>query len=284
MKRVVKAAGIQLVPAPTREKSVEKAASLVTLAAEEGAGIICLPQLFSLPWFPHKIDKEAFALAEPGDGPTLTALRELAQGLKVVLVVPLFEKDGSEHFSTAFIIGTGGEVIGKYRKVHVPQIPLWEERAYFRPGDLDFPVFETPFCRIGVQICWDVFFPEGMRILALKGAEVVFAPTAAGFYHSHEKWERAIQAASHANGFFIFRVNRVGKEPKQDFYGRSFCAGPDGEFVVKPAGASEGIIIAELDFGEVSAARGEWVFLKDRRPENYALLSSDKNSFRRDNE
>jgi N-carbamoylputrescine amidase len=120
-----------------------------------------------------------------------------------------------------------------------------------------------------------------MRILALEGAELVFAPTASAFYHSRGKWERAIQAASHANGIFIFRVNRVGKEAKQDFYGRSFCSGPDGEFVVKPAGPSEGIIIADLDMGELSAARSEWVFLKDRRPEKYCLLASEKMSLRR---
>ena len=118
--------------------------------------------------------------------------------------------------------------------MHIPELPLWEEKAYFKPGDLGFPVFKTPFATIGVQICWDIFFPEGFRILALKGAEIVFAPTASAFYHSHRKWERAIAAASHANGIYIFRVNRTGREEKQEFYGRSFCVGPDGEFTTKP--------------------------------------------------
>jgi N-carbamoylputrescine amidase len=273
MKRILKTAGIQLAPCSTKEESLKKAGGLVRLAAKKGVRLICLPQLFTTPWFPHKIDIQAKSFAETEDGPTLCALKELAAEENVVLVAPIFEREGSEHFSTAFIIGQSGEIIGKYRKVHVPQIPLWEERAYFRPGNLGFPVFETPYCRIGVQICWDVFFPEGFRILALKGAEVVFAPTASAFYHSRTKWERAIQAAAHGNGLFIFRVNRVGKEKRQDFYGRSFCAGPDGEFVVKPAGSSEGIIIAELDMGELSAARNEWVFLKDRRPENYGEIA-----------
>jgi N-carbamoylputrescine amidase len=272
MKRVVKTAGIQLVPAATKETSLKKAGDLVRLAAKKGARIICLPQLFATPWFPHKIDKKAFAHAETEDGPQVTSLRELARGEKAVIIAPLFEKDGKDYFSTAFVIGTEGEIIGKYRKVHVPQIPLWEERAYFKPGNLGFPVFQTPYGRIGVQICWDVFFPEGMRILALNGAEVIFAPTASAFFHSRTKWERAIQAAAHENGLFIFRVNRVGKEAKQEFYGRSFCAGPDGEFWVKPAGPSEGIIIAELDIGELSAARNEWVFLKDRRPNEYGQI------------
>ncbi len=181
----------------------------------------------------------------------------------------IFEKEAGNYFNTAFVIGAKGEIIGRYRKVHVPQIPLWEEKAYFKPGDLGFPVFKTPFAAIGVQICWDVFFPEGFRILALKGAEVIFVPTASAFEHSQRKWERAIMAAAHANGVFILRVNRIGKEERQEFYGRSFCAGPDGEFVNNPSGASPGVVLTELDLGEVTRMRNEWVFLKDRRPEEY---------------
>lgn len=272
MTRKIKTAGVQLAPGADRERNLAKAGMLVEVAAGEGAKIIALPQLFSLPWFPATIDRKNMALAEDCSGPTCAFLIETAKRLDVVLIGSLFEEDGGRYFNTAVVVGPTG-VIGKYRKVHVPQIPLWEERAYFSPGDLGFPVFETPYGKIGVQLCWDIFFPEGFRILALKGAEMVFAPTASAFEHSHKKWERAISAAAHANGFFVFRVNRVGKEEKQEFYGKSFCCGPDGEMIDSPSGQSEGVIIAEADFSEVAAVRKEWVFLKDRRPGIYSEIS-----------
>ncbi|MFQ5736771.1 MAG: nitrilase-related carbon-nitrogen hydrolase [Thermodesulfobacteriota bacterium] len=267
--RVLKVAGIQLAAGDDREKNRAKAGMLIELAALQEARIIALPQLFDLRWFPRSIDKANLSLAEREDGPSVTMLRERAARHGVVLIAPVFERDGDAFFNTAFVIGPDGGIIGKYRKVHVPQLPLWEEKAYFAPGDLGFPVFETPFATIGVQLCWDVFFPEGFRILALKGAEVVFAPTASAFEHSRRKWERAICAAAHANGIFVMRVNRVGKEEKQTFYGRSFCARPDGEFVEKPSGPSEGVVLADMELGEVSSTRNEWVFLKDRRPGEY---------------
>lgn len=272
MTRKIKTAGVQLAPGPDREKNLAKAAMLVEVASSEGARIIALPQLFSLPWFPATIDRKNMALAENAEGPTVLFLLETARRLGVVLTGSVFEEDNGRYFNTAIVAGPDG-LIGKYRKVHVPQIPLWEERAYFSPGDLGFPVFETPFGRIGVQLCWDIFFPEGFRILALKGAEIVFSLTASAFEHSHKKWERAISAAAHANGFFVFRVNRVGKEEKQEFYGKSFCCGPDGEMIDSPSGQSEGVIIAEADLSEVAAVRKEWVFLRDRRPGIYSEIS-----------
>lgn len=275
MSRKVKTAGIQLAPAD-REKTLSKAAMLIALAAEEGAKIISLPQLFNSNWFPAVIDSKSFGLAETSEGRTVSYLRELSSKHGVVIIAPIFEEDAGSFYNTAFVIGPDGGIIGKYRKVHVPQIPLWEERAYFKPGDLGFPVFKTPFATIGVQICWDVFFPEGFRILALKGAEMIFAPTASAFEHSHQKWERTISASAHANGVFIMRVNRVGKEEKQEFYGRSFCVGPDGEFVTKPSGSSEGVILADIDLGEMHSIRSEWVFLKDRRPDEYKEILEPK--------
>lgn len=276
MERIVKTAGVQLAATLDREKNLSRAAMLIELAADEGAKIIALPQLFHLRWFPHAINQKGFALAETADGRTVTFLRELALKKKAVIVAPVFEADSGGHFNTAFVIGPDGEIIGRYRKMHIPQLPLWEEKAYFKPGDLGFPVFKTPFATIGVQICWDIFFPEGFRILALKGAEIVFAPTASAFYHSHRKWERAIAAASHANGIYIFRVNRTGREEKQEFYGRSFCAGPDGEFATKPSGTSAGIVLADVDLSEIAVNRDEWVFMKDRRPGEYKELIEEK--------
>ncbi|OGP15979.1 MAG: hypothetical protein A2V21_313185 [Deltaproteobacteria bacterium GWC2_55_46] len=275
MKKKIKTAGIQLAAGPDRERNISKAAMLVELAAKEGAKVIALPQLFSSPWFPASIDQKNFSYAEKEDGPTVTFLKEAATRHNAVLVGGVFEEDNGKYFNTAYVVGPDG-IIGKYRKVHVPQIPLWEERAYFSPGDLGFPVFDTPYGKIGVQICWDVFFPEGWRILALKGAELVLALTASAFEHSYRKWERAIAASAHANSFFVFRVNRVGKEYKHEFYGKSFCCGPDGEMIEKPSGASEGVVLAEIDLGEVSAVRSEWVFLKDRRPGEYARITEAK--------
>ncbi len=276
MEKTVKIAGLQLASSNDGAKNLSKAKELVELAAYEGAKIITLPQLFNTRWFAHKIDEKNFALAEKADGPAVSAMREAASKNGVVIAASIFEEDGGSFYNTAFVIGVKGEVIGRYRKVHVPLIPLWEERAYFKPGDLGFPVFDTPFARIGVQICWDVFFPEGMRILALKGAELVLVPTASAFEHSHKKWERAICASAHANGLYIMRVNRTGKEEKQEFYGKTFCVRPDGEFVHKPSGSSTGVILADIDLSDVAAVRKEWVFLKDRRPGEYKEILEDK--------
>ncbi len=272
MERKIQIAGIQLASLPDRERNISKADMLVELAAGEGATVIALPPLFSSHWFPAAIDNRNFALAEGEDGPTVTFLREAAMKHKVVVVGGVFESDGDKRYNTAYVAGPDG-LIGKYRKVHVPQIPLWEERAYFSPGDLGFPVFETPYGKIGVLICWDVFFPEAWRVLALKGAELVVALTSSAFEHSHRKWERAISAAAHANGFFVLRVNRVGKEEKQEFYGKSFSVGPDGELIENPSGSSEGIVVSEIDLADVSEIRNEWVFLRDRRPCEYMDLT-----------
>lgn len=273
MSRKVRTSGIQLAACEEAEKNLKKAAGLIELAAGEGARIIALPQLFNTVWFAHSIDKSNLSRAEGEDGRTITFLRELANKAGSVVVAPIFEVDSGEYFNTAFVLGPRGEIIGKYRKMHIPQIPLWEERAYFKPGDLGFPVFKTPFAKIGVQICWDIFFPEGARALALKGAEIILAPTASAFYHSRKKWERMISASAHANGVFIFRVNRVGAEKRQEFYGRSFCVRPDGEYLTRPSGPSEGVVLADIDLSEIVATRGEWVFLKGRRPEHYKELA-----------
>jgi len=287
----LKTAGIQIAPLPVAAGSgpqhltdtLRRAAELIGMAVDNDVKIVCLPQLFNLPWFPADIpkgkDDEKFGLAETEDGPTITRMREVAKEHGIVIIAPIFERapatdSGSddEFFSTAFVIGTEGELIGKYRKVHIPQLPLWEERSYFMPGDLGFPVFDTPFGKIGVQLCWDVFFPECARIMALNGASVIFAPTAAAFDHSCLKWERAVSASAHANGVFIFRVNRVGSEEKQDFYGGSFCMRPDGEFLSRPAGSSEGVVLAEMDLSEIESVRNIWEFLKTRRPDAYEGL------------
>jgi N-carbamoylputrescine amidase len=269
--KTFKVAGVQIAPSSDRHTTLKRAAHFIALAAHRGAGIVALPELFSTHWFPSRIDRENFRLAETGEGPTVTELRNAALKEKTVVIAPVFEREEDRYFNTAFVIDENGSILGKYRKMHIPEIPLWEEKAYFSAGE-GFPVFKTAFATIGVQLCWDVFFPEGMRILTLKGARVVFAPTASAHRHSSGKWERAIQAAAHCNGIFVFRINRVGKEERQEFYGKSFCAGPDGEFVVKPAGGGEGIVFASIDMSAISEVASAWTFLKDRRPETYGRI------------
>jgi N-carbamoylputrescine amidase len=271
---VIRVAGIQMACGQTKEENVERAIKLARLAAERGAKIICLQELFHTHWFPKDINKENFGLAEPFNGPTLEAMRPLARQKEVVLICPIFEKDGENSFyNSAAVIDSGGKVLGVYRKVHIPQIPLWEEKSYFTPGNKGFPVFPTAYGRVGVQICWDNFFPEGTRCLALKGAQIILAPTAAAFA-SQKRWQTMISANAMANGVFILRVNRVGSEEKQDFYGKSFCVGPEGELLGSPSGIKEGILFADVDFREIARYRKEYPLLSDRQPKIYKEISS----------
>ena len=196
-------------------------------------------------------------------------MQKVAKEHDVVLVCPIFEKGEENRFyNSAIVIDAGGEILGTYRKIHVPQIPLWEEKFYFSPGNHGLPVFQSKFATIGVQICWDNFFPEGSRILALKGAQIIFSPTAAAFA-SQKRWETVISSNAISNGVYIFRINRVGSEEKQDFYGRSFCISPEGDPIDKPTGMREGIALMEIDLKIIDQARKEWPFFKDRRPDCY---------------
>lgn len=269
---MLKIAGIQLTANEDKDKNIEKAKNLVGVASDKGAKIVCLSELFNTHWFPRDINPDNFKLAEDDTGHTLHIMRDTARKEKVILICPIFEKDRDNYYNTAFVIDEHGEIIGRYRKVHVPQIPLWEEKTYFSPGDTGFPIFTTKYARLGIQICWDNFFPEGSRILALKGAEIIFAPTASAFSHSHARWERAIAANAHTNGVFVFRVNRIGKENRQEFYGRSFCVGPDGEFIDKPAGQSQGVVMVNINLKAIDVVRQDWAFFKDRRPEEYGEI------------
>jgi len=269
---ILKIAGIQMKCSKDKEKNRERAQTLAEIAGEQGAKMACFQELFNTHWFPMDILPENFHLAEEVPGPTTETMQEIARKKEMVMVLPLFEKDpGGKHYNTAVVIDANGEILGKYRKLHIPQLPLWEEKTYFHPGDLGFPVFPTRYGQVGVQICWDNFFPEGSRILALKGAQVIFSPTAAAFA-SQGKWEKVICANATTSGIYIFRVNRVGSESKQDFYGKSFCASPEGDLVDEPSGAQEGVVMASIDFREIERTRKIWNFLQDRRPEIYGEL------------
>ncbi len=261
---ILKVAAIQMSGSADKDANIRRAEKLLTIAAEKGVRIASLPQLFNTHWFPQEIKEKNKELAENMNGPTIEAMRKVSRSLDMILVCPIFERDGNFFYNTAFVLNEKGDIVGRYRKVHVPQIPLWEERSYFNPGDA-FPVFQTRYASIGVQLCWDIFFPEVSRILALKGAQIIFTPTASAFYESHDKWERAAMASAHANGIFIIRVNRVGKEKKQEFYGRSFCVSPYGDLLGGPGGSSEGVVLAEVDLNEIKRARSIWPFFRDRK-------------------
>jgi N-carbamoylputrescine amidase len=265
---LIKLAGIQISCCEEKERNIEKAFKFAKIAIEKGAHLICFQELFTTHWFPREISQQNFTLAEKRDGFTIMRMQELAKEFGVVLVCPIFEIEENSFYNSAIVIDAGGEILGSYRKIHVPQIPLWEERYYFSPGDQGFPVYKTSFANIGIQICWDNFFPEGSRILALKGAEIIFSPTAAAFA-SQKRWEAVISSNAFTNGIYIFRVNRVGSEEKQDFYGRSFCISPDGELLDRPTGMKDSIALIEIDLKKIDQARKEWPFLKDRRPGVY---------------
>jgi N-carbamoylputrescine amidase len=270
---MLRVCGIQMACVQDKKKNLEKAVRLAKLAAEKGAKIIGFQELFNTHWFPMEIDQRHFSLAEPINGHSIQMMRKVAKEKSAVLICPFFE-EGVEgvYYNTAAVINADGKVLGEYRKVHIPQIPLWEEKSYFSGGDKGFPVFQTKYAKIGIQICWDNFFPEGTRILALKGAQIVFAPTAAAFA-SQQKWETVIRAHAISNGVFVFRVNRVGSEEKQDFYGKSFCVTPEGELIDRPSGMQEGIVFADIDLRDIGSTRREWTFLRDRRPEVYGELA-----------
>jgi len=266
---LIRLAGVQISCLEDKERNVEKAARFAQIAVDKGAQIICFQELFTTHWFPKEMNSAHFSLAEEVSGPSVQRMREVARERGVALVCPIFEAEGQKaYYNSAVVIDAGGEILGCYRKVHVPQIPLWEEKYYFAPGNLGFPVFKTQFGVIGVQICWDNFFPEGTRVLALKGAQMIFAPTAAAFA-SQKRWETVISGNAISNGVYIFRVNRVGSEEKQDFYGRSFCVSPEGELLDPPTGMNEGIALIDVDLSQIETVRKEWSFFKDRRPETY---------------
>jgi N-carbamoylputrescine amidase len=243
---------------------------MADVAAEKEAGIICYPELFLTPWFPKDENKSSFSLALSSLGGTLSRFQQASERTKTIFVVPFFESVNAKYFNSTAVYDSG-RLLGTYRKIHLPDLPLYRERFYFSPGDAGLPVFETSRGKIGIQICWDNLFPEGSRALALKGAEIIFAPTAAAL-NNHRHWETAISANAFANNVFIFRVNRVGKEEGISFYGRSFCVGPWGDLVSELAGGKEAIVLADINRHERQAAIETWGFLKHRKPGEYGDL------------
>ncbi|MGD2063216.1 MAG: nitrilase-related carbon-nitrogen hydrolase [Nitrospirota bacterium] len=266
-------AGIQSVATDDPERNLKHVVQLAQIAATRGATIVLLPQLCTTPWFPAKVNG-GVPLRSHEDA--LQRLRECAQAHGIHLVAPMPERpqgDRDEWFNSAFVIGQDGELIGTYRKRYLPDLDGYREKAYFSPGTGPLPVFDLAGLRLGVQICWDNYFPEGARILALAGAQLIFAPTAAAF-DSQQRWRALLCSHALCNNLYVFRLNRAGSEGTMEFYGQSFCVDPFGELVAEPAGPSEAIVMATIDTDQVDEARRITRFLADRQPELYAPLAA----------
>ncbi len=270
---MVKVAAIQLAPSPDVERNLARAGQYLEAAAQRGARIACFPELCCTPWFLWEGGAPVASVAQPADGPQAQEMAALARRVGVAVIFPFCEAAGAGvYHNSALVVDAKGRRVGVYRKVHVPLIPRWEERRCLAPGDLGFPVFELEGLRIGLQLGWDNFFPEGFRCLALGGAQVVFVPSAAAFA-SQERWLAMAVSHAVANGMYVVRVNRVGSEGGLDFYGDSFGVRPDGEVTASPIGRGEGILLLDCDPGEVAGARMTWPFLRDRRPRQYARVA-----------
>ncbi|MCX7857551.1 MAG: hypothetical protein N2513_06160 [Deltaproteobacteria bacterium] len=266
----MKIAGIQFSCSADKKKNTEKALTFLSIAYEKGAKIVCFQEIFNLFWFPRERNEKFFDLADEVKSPIFEPFFERAREYGIVIVLPFFERSEKRFYNSCMVINEKGELSGIYRKVHLTQAPLWEEDYYFSRGE-NFPVFVTGYGRIGVEISWDNLYPEVTRILALKGAEIIFAPTSCAFKTQHI-WEKVISGNAIANGLYIMRVNRVGSEDLQDFYGMSFCVNPEGEVIAGPAGLHDGIVLAEIDLEYEKYVRDTWPLLRMRIPEMYSEL------------
>jgi N-carbamoylputrescine amidase len=267
-------------------ENLAKAEWRVREAAGRGAQVVCLQELFRSQYFCREEDPELFALAESVPGPTTERLSRLARELKVVLIAPLFERraPGLYH-NTAAVIGRKGELLGIYRKMHIPDDPLYYEKFYFAPGDLGFPAFSTPYGRISVLICWDQWYPEAARAAALRGASVLFYPTAIGWHPAEKQehgaaqldaWRTMQRSHAIANGVYVAVANRVGREgPAEggiEFWGSSFIADPFGQIIAEATETEEATLLADCDPRRIEEVRRNWPFLRDRRIDAYAPL------------
>jgi len=269
------------------EANLDRTLAAAERAAAQGAQIICTQELFRSQYFCQSEDHKCFQLAERIPGPSTKAFQTLARKRQVVVVASLFEKraPGLYH-NTAVIIDADGSLLGIYRKMHIPDDPLFYEKFYFTPGDLGFRAWQTRYARIGVLICWDQWYPEAARLTALQGAEILFYPTAIGWHpaekaehgpRQHAAWETIQRSHAIANGCFVAVPNRVGHEKLAgdgiEFWGQSFVAGTSGEILAKAGMEQDEILVVPLDLGKVDVTRIHWPFLRDRRIDAYEGLT-----------
>ena len=275
---------VQLTAEDTPAANVRKTLPRIEEAAAKGAKIIGLQEMFTTKYFCVTQDPKHFDLAEPIEtGPSVTELAKAAKRLGVVIVAPLFEARGSEvYHNTAAVIDADGTVLGKYRKMHIPQDPGFEEKFYFTPGDLGFRTWKTAHGDIGVLICWDQWYPEAARLTALGGAQILFYPTAIGWlpeekaalgHAQHNAWETVQRGHGVANGCYVAATNRVGTEGRTQFWGQSFVSDPYGEIVARASVEKEEVLLADCDLVKQREFRRIWPFFRDRRIDAYGDLT-----------
>ncbi|NTW01892.1 MAG: carbon-nitrogen hydrolase [Oscillochloris sp.] len=285
--RVVNIGLVQLCMDNDLEANLAAAVAGVRAAAAQGAQIICLPELFRSRYFCQSEEHMHFALAEPVPGPSTEVFGALARELGVVIIASLFEKraEGLYH-NTAAVLDADGSYLGKYRKMHIPDDPLFYEKFYFTPGDLGFKVFQTQFARVGVLICWDQWYPEAARLTALRGADLLFYPTAIGWHPSekaeygvaqHQSWETIQRSHGVANGCYVVSVNRTGHEGDPaggiEFWGQSFLSDPSGTILAKAPADRPDTLVVPVDLARLDVQRTHWPFLRDRRIDAYGEIT-----------
>ena len=278
----IKVAATQMSCSWEIEENISKAKILIDKAAKKGANIILLQELFQTPYFCIQYDEKIFKLAQTFDNnKILDEMSKIAKDLNVVLPISFFEKDNNAYFNSIAVINADGNILGKYRKSHIPDGPGYLEKYYFNPGNTGFKVWETKFGKIGIGICWDQWFPEAARIMALKGAEILFYPTAIGDelmskYDSSSAWQRVMQGHAAANIVPVVASNRIGSETVKDqtngFYGKSFICDRTGKIISEASKDKEEIIIAEIDIEENHLFRRNWGLFRDRRVDLYKEL------------
>jgi N-carbamoylputrescine amidase len=279
---------------PEPEKNLDHAVEMVREAAARGAQVICLPELFRTQYFCQREDASLFDLAESVPGPTTERLAEVARRATVVVIISLFERRAAGiYHNTAVVLDGDGSIKGIYRKMHIPDDPLYYEKFYFTPGDLGFRAFDTQCGKIGTLVCWDQWYPEGARLTALAGAQAIFYPTAIGWHPAEKQafgaaqldaWRTVQRGHAIANGVYVAVVNRVGHETGDvngkaapgaglEFWGGSFLADPFGEVIAEARSDREDILLGEVDLRRVEEVRRHWPFLRDRRVDSYAGIS-----------
>ena len=285
--QTVKIGLIQTACSPDPDANLKKTLALAGRAARHGAQIICTQELFRSQYFCQSEDYKNFKLAEKIPGPGTVVFQKLAKQHRIVVIASLFEKraPGIYH-NTAAVIDADGSLLGRYRKMHIPDDPLYYEKFYFTPGDLGFQAWPTRYGKIGVLICWDQWYPEAARLTALQGAQILFYPTAIGWHpaekkklgeRQHDAWETIQRSHAVANGCYVATVNRVGHEKLAgkgiEFWGQSFVAGTSGEILAKASTNQEEILIVPVDLAAVDTTRTHWPFLRDRRIDAYGNLT-----------
>jgi N-carbamoylputrescine amidase len=285
-KRIVKIGLVQTAVGPDKANNLAKTAKLVADAAARGARIVCLQELFASEYFCQREDAALFDLAEPIPGPTVEAMAAVAKSSKISIVVPLFERRAAGiYHNSLVVVGPNGDIAGHYRKMHIPDDPLFYEKYYFTPGDLGFMTIPTPEATLGPLICWDQWYPEAARVTAMQGAEFLIYPTAIGWQPPEKAqygasqlsaWQTIQRSHAIANGVFVVAVNRVGHEGAKDggieFWGHSFVADPFG-VVLAEAGEGEETLVVDCDLGRVEEVRRNWPFFRDRRIDAYGGIT-----------